>query len=227
MPDLVPSPLTSAVETLIARAKANDGHLPLTEIAAYLGLDIAVINDEREELALETAPEISDLSDEEAERVVGKLDIAEVLSALATAGVVVSDEVEESRLEDDVAYLAHQVATVAVSEGDLDARSLLMRELGNHPILSREEETERTTRIALLNRTVKELDKSRERISRRADKLKLDAESREISAKAIIAELEADEDLDAAARLIMVAETMVPVELSLAEAATAADMAPQ
>jgi hypothetical protein len=40
MPDLVPSPLTSAVEALIEQSHANGDRITLTDVASYLGLDI-------------------------------------------------------------------------------------------------------------------------------------------------------------------------------------------
>ena len=205
MPDLVPSPLANAVEALIEQSHANGDRITLTDVASYLGLDIESTSDNKNAPELATAKEIEDLEDDEADRLVEKLDIAEVLSALASAGIAVSDEVDESKLDDDIAYMQHQAALSDTSIGDLDAHSLLLKDLGNHAILSREEETERTTRIALLNRTVKELGKSRDRISKKIAKAAEELANR----KELLDLINADHELDTATRSALATEPQI------------------
>jgi len=211
MPDLVPSPLASAVEALIEQSHANGDRITLTDVASYLGLDIEATSDEKDILDLDTAKEIDELEDEEAEKLVEKLDIAEVLSALANAGISVSDEVDESKLDDDIAYMQKQATRSDASVGDLDAHSLLLKDLGKHAILSREEETERTTRIALLNRTVKELGKSQDRIAKRLIKAEADLAVH----KELLEIVTQDHELDAATRTLLAAEPQAAYNAAL------------
>jgi len=190
MADIIPSPLTAAVNALIERSHANEDRITLTDVASYLGLDVVIPEEGNERVELEEASELAVLDDEEHDRLAERLDIGEVLAALKEAGIEVSDEVDEARIEDDIEYLEKQAIMASVANGDLDAHSLLLKDLGNHAILSREEETERTTRITLLNRTVRELAKSRERIAKRLGKAQEELAAKEELLNLIVSEPE-------------------------------------
>jgi len=202
MPDNTTSPLNAAVSTLIERSHDNGDRITLTDVATYLGLDVAATNEEGKLEGLDEASEIAALEDDEQEKLQEKLDIGEVLSALKDAGIEVSDEVDEARIEDDIAYLEKQAVMASVAGGELDAHSLLLKDLGNHAILTREEETERTTRIALLNRTVRELAKSRDRVAKRLVK----AQEEQTAKKELLDLLLDDSEMDKATRELLSAE---------------------
>ena len=202
MPDNTTSPLNAAVSTLIERSHDNGDRITLTDVATYLGLDVAATNEDGKPEGLDEASEIAALEDDEQEKLQEKLDIGEVLSALKDAGIEVSDEVDESRIEDDIAYLEKQAVMASVAGGELDAHSLLLKDLGNHAILTREEETERTTRIALLNRTVRELAKSRDRVAKRLTR----AQEEQTTKKELLDLLLDDPEMDKTTRELLSAE---------------------
>ena len=124
------NPFNSLVTALITKAKANDNHISITDVGKLLHLE----TDEPEDGTAENAdePEIDDLielDDEVVEELQSQVDIAEVLVALKQAGIEVSDDVDESKIEDDMAYLERQVGSIpSDSGGELDARTLLLKE---------------------------------------------------------------------------------------------------
>lgn len=104
--------------------------------------------DERAEIALESR--VSQL--------IADLDIAPILEKLTARGIDVVDEsVETASVEEDLSYLENQAGQ------DLDVLSLYRHDVVHHRVLSREEETEKTTRYAFLAKTVRALGISEKR----------------------------------------------------------------
>jgi RNA polymerase primary sigma factor len=123
-------------------ASAVEGRVSLEEVQDALG------NEESDE----------DLEEDE-------VDISELLAALLARGIeVVDEEIENDSVEEDFAYIAK-----FADASELDALSLYRREAGHHRILSREEETEKTTRIAFLRRTYKAFLASEKRLEGRLE----------------------------------------------------------
>lgn len=91
-------------------------------------------------------------------QLIAEMDIAPILEKLTARGIDVVDEsVETASVEEDLSYLETQAGQ------DLDVLSLYRRDVVHHRVLSREEETEKTTRYALLAKTVKALIVSEKR----------------------------------------------------------------
>jgi RNA polymerase sigma factor (sigma-70 family) len=209
------NPFNSLVNALVTKAKANDNRISITDVGKLLHLE----TDEPEEGATANPDEaeiddLIELDDEVVEELQSQFDIAEVLVALKQAGIEVSDDIDESKIEDDMAYLARQVgSSPSDSGGDLDARTLLLKELGNHELLTtREAETEHTMRIHLLARTIKDLEKSLEKLNRKLLKVQEEAQLK----KEVLDLIADDPDLSAAEKATYLTAPQAEYDAALA-----------
>jgi RNA polymerase primary sigma factor len=141
----LPEPVTvgegqNVLEVALAAVKVlvRAGHVPLADVQATVE-------------ALET--------DEPGE----EPDIGAVLAALAAQGIEVDEEISETELHEATARAA-KLLLAAGAEGELDALAQWQRDALRHPVLTRPEETELTTRYALYAHTAAILGEARTRL---------------------------------------------------------------
>lgn len=135
-----------------------------TALAARPRAESANADEEQAQIAAEVALE------SKVAQLIADMDIAPILEKLMARGIDVVDEsVEVATVEEDLSYLENQAGQ------DLDVLSLYRRDVVHHRVLSREEETEKTTRYAFLAKTVKALSTSETRLTNKIAELDLRA----------------------------------------------------